>query len=560
MSHFIPPNSTPPSADDGSGGDNDNALAELIVRYLNDRATEAEVKTLGRMLDGNGQRQALFVRLARLHGLMSEWGRLMAAERDEQVWNLLDDSRESRPVTEPKGLSLDDAVVQPALNEADLAAFEQNDVIRPPIAVEISPAVRSNGRRRWWIAAAAVVVGAGLIFTLVPGRGRDLASNESKPVFPKPVPARPAAVITASAAAVLGHASDAPFDATLKSGQIVDLQAGAIEVTFDSGAVIAVTAPARFRIINRNAMLLESGSLAAHVPPSGIGFRVDGADMTVIDQGTDFGLRPNEKGAATELHVFQGAVDVTTGPQAASTTQPAVGQKVRVTAGNAVVCSAASGGALAETTYSPGSFVRHIDEYRMSIDLHGTAENVPFKSVDPSWALVATPGAVNEPRPVYAIEMRPSHFFPASKKSKWISTGPEASTAPSGKFTFRTTLELPDFAPGTATVTGTWGVDDKLLDVIVNGVSTAEANAGRIEGVTRIQPSTWAIRGAKWQPGKNQVDVVVWNNPVPAGVENLTALNASFAATFAPPVERAREGAAGTGKSTSAATAAVGTK
>ena len=58
------------------------------------------------------------------------------------------------------------------------------------------------------------------------------------------------------------------------------------------------------------AMTLESGSLAAHVPPSAIGFRVDGADMTVIDQGTDFGVRPDQYESATELHVSKGAVDM----------------------------------------------------------------------------------------------------------------------------------------------------------------------------------------------------------------------------------------------------------
>ena len=512
MSHSLPPDDQPASEGGRGDDDGDGRLSDLIVRYLNDMLTEDEAQLLGRQLDGNAARQAMFVRLARLHGLMSEWGRLMSAERGSEMWNLLDDAEEEKMPARPPGMSLHDALVQPALNESDIADPEESAVIKEPPVVERLPMNRPSRRGRWWVAAVAAAAMVAVIITLIPAGRHGVASNAvpsrtSQPVVivptPLPVPVPAPAIITASAAAAIGNVPLSRPGKTLSAGQTVDLTAGAIEITFDSGAIVALTAPSRLRILDRNHMALETGSLAAHVPPSGIGFRVDGADMTVIDQGTEFGMRPNGHGEGTELAVFKGAVDAIAAVASGPTTAPVAPKPIRVTGGNAVARASGNGAVLQPTKYSPEAFVHSIEEYRVAIALHGTCADVPFKSPDPNWKLVADPsGTVTTPRPVYAIEMRPAFFFAASAVSKWISTDPKESNASAGQFTFRTTVVLPDFAPGSASVTGSWGADDQLADVIVNGVSTAKANEDMMGRISRTQPVTWTLRGCALASGK----------------------------------------------------------
>ena len=568
MSQPLPPNDQ--NASDGGRGndDGDGRLSDLIVRYLNDMLTEDEAQLLGRQLDGNAERQAMFVRLARLHGLMSEWGRLMSAERGSKMWNLLDDAEEGKVSAGPPGMSLHDALVQPALNEWDIADPEESAVIKEPPVAERLPMNRPSRRGRWWIAAVAAAAMVAVIISLIPSAHHDTASTAvpprtSQPVVvvppPLPVPVPAPAIITASAAAAIGNVPLSRPGTTLSVGQTVDLTAGAIEITFDSGAIVAITAPSRLRILDRNHMALETGSLAAHVPPSGIGFRVDGADMTVIDQGTDFGMRPHGHGEGTELAVFKGAVDAMAAVASGPTTAPVAPKPIRVTGGNAVARASGNGAALEPTKYSPEAFVHSIEEYRVAIALRGTCAEVPFKSPDPNWTLVADPsGSFDKPRPVYAIEMRPAFFFAASPVSKWVSTEPKESNTSPGRFTFRTTVVLPDFAPGSASVTASWGADDQLADVVVNGVSTAKANEDMLGRVSRTQPTIWALRGATWHPGNNQVDVIVQNKPTPKGVLNQMALNVSWTAMLAPVVHRSGDAGTGAEKQAVPATSPTG--
>ncbi|WP_182868094.1 lectin-like protein [Rhodopirellula sp. JC639] len=93
----------------------------------------------------------------------------------------------------------------------------------------------------------------------------------------------------------------------------VSLESGEAEIVFDSGAKLVVSGPAKLDVESSFSAYLDSGKLAAHMPPSAIGFRVRTPTSELVDQGTEFGVVA-EPGGASEVHVFRGQVDVQDGP------------------------------------------------------------------------------------------------------------------------------------------------------------------------------------------------------------------------------------------------------
>jgi hypothetical protein len=96
----------------------------------------------------------------------------------------------------------------------------------------------------------------------------------------------------------------------LRSGQQLDLVAGAAEITFDSGAQIVVEAPASIEVTSAWNAVLRRGTLKATVPAQAVGFRIANAAVEVVDLGTEFSMIADENGG-TEVFVLKGAVETT---------------------------------------------------------------------------------------------------------------------------------------------------------------------------------------------------------------------------------------------------------
>ena len=87
------------------------------------------------------------------------------------------------------------------------------------------------------------------------------------------------------------------------------LNGGLINLRFENGVEVVVEAPARFRVESSKRLVLHTGRLSANVPPAGKGFTVQTPSADVIDHGTEFGVEVTE-GIGSEIHVFQGEVEV----------------------------------------------------------------------------------------------------------------------------------------------------------------------------------------------------------------------------------------------------------
>ncbi|RYD38851.1 MAG: hypothetical protein EOP87_00530 [Verrucomicrobiaceae bacterium] len=91
-------------------------------------------------------------------------------------------------------------------------------------------------------------------------------------------------------------------------------RAGMFRLNFTNGAVVAVEAPADFRIESSMKMRLNSGKLNAWCPESAHGFQVVTATGTVTDLGTSFGVSTDRNGAS-DFIVLDGLIEVSQGKE-----------------------------------------------------------------------------------------------------------------------------------------------------------------------------------------------------------------------------------------------------
>jgi ferric-dicitrate binding protein FerR (iron transport regulator) len=147
-----------------------------------------------------------------------------------------------------------------------------------------------------WLAVAAV--------TLVVG----VAALAWIPLIPRP--ARDV-MLTAEDAAVWLDGRHRPVGRAVGVGPL-RLESGNAQITFPSGAVVAMQPGAEVEILGPNRLFLKVGQVTPFVPPAAKGFTVVSPSGEVIDFGTEFSVHVGRDGQ-TDVFVIGGEVDVTGG-------------------------------------------------------------------------------------------------------------------------------------------------------------------------------------------------------------------------------------------------------
>jgi hypothetical protein len=188
------------------------------------------------------------------------------------------------------------------------AAAEQSLRDRLAGRTELKPVPR--GRRRWAVGLLVVAALAASVLAVV-------VLMPKRAVVPPGQDAQEAAEPTDNSVAILLQAPGAVWDAKgsaprpgtpLQPGWL-HLKAGVAHLEFYSGATVILEAPAEFDLISRTQAYCRRGKLRAIVPPQAEGFTIGSPVMDLVDRGTEFGLQVGA-GDATEVHVFQGKVDL----------------------------------------------------------------------------------------------------------------------------------------------------------------------------------------------------------------------------------------------------------
>jgi hypothetical protein len=121
---------------------------------------------------------------------------------------------------------------------------------------------------------------------------------------------------------------------------LLRLESGVVELTFSTGAKVAVEGPAQFKVNGVNGLELLAGKISAEVSGKAHGFSVKSPTATVVDLGTRFGEIVNSE-HATEVDVFQGKVTVSpVSGNAGNHWQLTQGKALLVDAQSAVTASA----------------------------------------------------------------------------------------------------------------------------------------------------------------------------------------------------------------------------
>jgi hypothetical protein len=151
-------------------------------------------------------------------------------------------------------------------------------------------------------------------------------------------------------------------------------------------------------------------------------------------------------------------------------------------------------------------------------------------SVDPHYKLVTSPDQT-APGPqsfVVAANGFPGQWLPNSPSSSWIAPQANQSlgNAP-GEYGYETTVNLSGYIPSSAILYGQLTMDDFLVDVLVNGVST-----GIGDGDTELEASLFDYRidGNYFHSGLNTIEYEVFNGNAsanPTGFRNEMTLLAT---------------------------------
>ncbi len=167
------------------------------------------------------------------------------------------------------------------------------------VADSVAESVVFNSPKiRWQVKAIA----AGVVVTLV---SVFLFSPEKREV-----PGEPLAKLGDSSGAQLLYRGRAMSEGetVMRAGEY-RLNQGMASVEYATGVQLLIEAPAVFRMVSQELVELSEGRVAAHVPPEGIGFKIDTPSAEVVDFGTDFAVDVGLD-RASEVHVFNGEVAV----------------------------------------------------------------------------------------------------------------------------------------------------------------------------------------------------------------------------------------------------------
>jgi hypothetical protein len=200
-----------------------------------------------------------------------------------------------------------------------LAAEDDGVLFTQKVSDRLRAAAPTRVKRRRWLPWAAAIVAC----VAATAGWKWLASDSTPSGSDLPV----AVIVNEANARFSADASPAGDRFTPGT---YHLQAGTVHLRFASGAQVVMRSPARFTIIDQMNVALAEGAVRVVVPRSAHGFSVHASDIRYEDLGTEFGVSVGKQPGESQLHVFEGRVDLKT-RQGKLLSSVEVGESVRVT-------------------------------------------------------------------------------------------------------------------------------------------------------------------------------------------------------------------------------------
>ena len=264
-----------------SAQDDNRKFDSLLSRLTEGGLDETQYQQLGRLIETDRNLRVQYLDYCQIHGLLRAEHGLLAS------WNeWADESPSSSPRSTGRSLPR-----------------------RSPSALAF-----------WGVAAALLAVLATVVARYGPAQPEAPFRGEVVALLQKQVRAQ---------FAYGPHGETTPITGAAMPEGPYELKIGIIELQTNSGVVLTLEAPASFTLLDDDGVRIDDGRVAAHVPEEATGFRVEIPNGTVIDLGTDFAVEA-VKGEKSEVHVFNGVVQVNLSGSKASAATP-----LRLTTGEA---------------------------------------------------------------------------------------------------------------------------------------------------------------------------------------------------------------------------------
>jgi len=440
---------------------------ELIQRYLDGMATASEIDALERQLTASPEVADAFVEAAWFDTLLQ-----MSAVNGQHVANLelsittslgpvLEHSRQvaeqmSIEAAEPEEFGLPAVPVLDRLSRT-MCRLTQIGVL-PYLAFAAAMLVFCLGAQLLWEWGAS---DGQPVAQVAPGAGGTQASS---PVFV-------ARITGISGCRWAEGSSRTAYFERVAIGRQFKLNAGLLEITYDSGAKVILQGPVDYEVSGDNRGRLTAGRVTGLVTTERArGFLIDTPTAHVLDLGTEFGVEVNPQGVTTS-QVYRGSVRLQAVEQERAMETACVleeNQAARVETGSDLRP------AIQPAEADPTAFVRSVPA-GVSIGLFGTGVGVNVGEPDPHWQIVALSGQ-DDFSPVAATVI--PGLAQAAKDPNWVIDSPETSqwislpggVAPNGATcTFRTTFDVTGVHLETAGLLGRFIVDDHVRAIRLNG-------------------------------------------------------------------------------------------
>jgi hypothetical protein len=153
----------------------------------------------------------------------------------------------------------------------------------------------------------------------------------------------------------------------------LSLDAGTVEVTIQNGARILLEGPATLELQTSMRAYLQAGRAVVHVPEAATGFVLETRDASVLDVGTEFGVKVGPD-RGTEVQVYQGSVFTSAKSAGGRTNSPQ-----RLLAGSAARLDPDATDTFQNLPFAPDRFVRQLPETKS-----GSKDALPLSN-QPRW-------------------------------------------------------------------------------------------------------------------------------------------------------------------------------
>ena len=197
----------------------------------------------------------------------------------------------------------------------------------------------------------------------------------------------------------------------LRVGRVLTIEDGRPKIKFDSGAILAVEAPAKLKILGRNAARLYYGVATVRVPGPIKGFEIETPVENVVDLGTSFGVTVERSGKAM-VTVFEGEVGLGN-----------FDGRQRVVAGSAVRLSNDRGKPRELISYDTTPFLQ---TWETSFGIEGLQGDVRFAQPDER----KSPGQVIDRDSLLLIPEREGVKMPANLMVNMVEPGTYTARSP----------------------------------------------------------------------------------------------------------------------------------